>query len=192
MRKEDIMTRSTRPHPRAALLLAALAAQPLLAGDLSPLSDFYMSPIDHESAFLTQTGTGNLATVDQGPGLSVLTGLVGQYAEITQTGTQNRAQAAQMGDANRLRVVQDGFGNDARIVQTGDRNVVDLSQTGNANLFSAVQTGNDNLVVGIQPGAAAMNLTQVGNHNVIDIDQRVYDLNVTIEQRGDNLTVRQR
>jgi hypothetical protein len=37
-----------------------------------------------------------------------------------------------------------------------------------------------------------MNLTQVGNHNVIDIDQRVYDLNVTIEQRGDYLTVRQR
>jgi hypothetical protein len=32
----------------------------------------------------------------------------------------------------------------------------------------------------------------VGSNNVIDIDQRVYDLNVTIEQRGDNLTVRQR
>jgi minor curlin subunit len=192
MRKEDIMTRSIRPHLRALLVLAALAAQAVVAGDLSPLSDFYLSPLDHESTFLTQTGTGNLATVDQGPGLTVLTGLVGQYAEITQTGALNRAQAAQMGDANRLRVVQDGYGNDARIVQTGDRNVVDLGQTGNANLFSAAQTGDDNLIVGIQPGAAAMNLTQVGNHNVIDIDQRVYDLNVTIDQHGDYLTVRQR
>jgi minor curlin subunit len=186
MRKEGTMKRSTFPYLRAALALAALAAQPTHGGDLSPLSDFYSSPVDIESAFLTQTGDSNLASVDQRRGLA------GQYAEITQTGGQNRLQTAQMGDANRLRVVQDGFGNDARIVQTGGRNVVDLTQAGNANLFRSEQTGDDNLIVGIQPGAAAMTLTQVGNRNVIDIDQRVYDLNVTIEQRGDDLTVRQR
>ncbi|WP_083684848.1 hypothetical protein [Massilia putida] len=180
------MTRLPRLGPRAALALAALAARSALAGDLSPMSDFSTSPITLESAFLTQTGEGNLASVDQHHVL------VGQYAEIAQTGAQNRALTQQTGDANRLRVVQAGFGNDAGIVQTGDRNTVDLTQTGNTNLFRSVQTGNDNLIVGIQPGGAAMHLTQVGSYNVIDIDQRVYDLNVTIEQRGDNLTVRQR
>lgn len=180
------MKRSTIRQLGAALAVAAPAA---LAGDLSPLSDFYASPLDRESAFLTQTGERNVATVDQRRGQP---GLVGQYADIVQTGAQNRVDAGQMGDANRLRAVQDGFDNDARIVQTGDRNVVDLSQTGGANVFRSVQTGDDNLIVGIQPGGASMNLTQMGNRNVIDIDQRVYDLNVNIEQRGDNLVVRQR
>jgi minor curlin subunit len=186
--KESSMTRLPLLNLRAALALAlaALAAQSARAGDLSPLSDFYTSPINHESAFLTQTGDGNVASVDQ------LHGLAAQYVEITQLGAQNRTLTQQTGGTNRVRVVQAGSGNDAGIVQTGDRNTVDLNQAGNANLFRSVQTGNDNLIVGIQPGAAAMNLTQVGSNNVIDIDQRVYDLNVTIEQRGDNLTVRQR
>ena len=167
-----------------AVLAACQAAQ---AGDLSPLSDFGSSPITRESTFLTQYGDRNLASVDQH---LALPGLTGHYAEINQTGAHNEVRTVQDGDANRLRVLQSGSDNYANITQNGYRNSVDLAQTGSGSRFDASQAGNDNKIIGIQPSGSTAVLVQTGNNNLIDIDQNVAGLNVTIRQPSDGTYVR--
>lgn len=175
---------------RVPCLLALFGmAVPAMAGDLSPLSDFANSPITRESAFLTQDGVGNLATIDQH---LPLPGAGGNYAEILQQGGRNSVRTLQDGDANRLRVAQLGNDNLASITQQGARNLVDLQQNGSSNTFSASQIGDDNLIVNLQPGGAASELKQTGNNNVIKLNQGLPGLIIlNITQTGNESFVKQ-
>ena len=174
-----------------ALVALACASGQANAGDLSPLSDFGTSPINNESAFLTQVGQNNIAVIDQRLP-NAWSG--GNYAEIGQHGAGNIVRTLQEGDANRLRVAQLGNDNYANITQQGSRNAVDLQQNDSGSRFTAVQRGDDNLIVHLQPGGSTGTINQLGDRNIIKLNQSLsaVGLNIgEITQKGNEIRIQQ-
>jgi hypothetical protein len=152
----------------ALLLFAGLVAGAVRAADVSPLSDFATADIVRESAFVSQFGDHNLLALEQ---RTELAGMVGQYAELTQAGSHNEISVLQSGDLNRVRVSQSGSANYVSIEQQGYRNSIDLSQVGSGNRFTASQVGNDNVIIDLQPGGSWANLIQIGDNNILQLNQ---------------------
>lgn len=129
---------------------------------------------------VNQTGTDNLATVDQGFAGSG-TALNGNIAYVDQIGHRNEADVDQMnngygGSAHWAKVYSDGNDNTGKIFQENDGGDALVYQFGNTNWATIFQTGNFKVGTRIN-GAYDAFASQVGNMNVITID--VWGTNAT-------------
>lgn len=152
----------------------------------------------NSTVFIDQSGTTNLASVQQGGGDVDNDG--NNQSRIGQTGTNNTAENRQ-GEADRSRIFQTGTGNEAYVDQTpqadpaqanqdaygrqsyvaqnGDTNFTQVTQNGSRNT-SAVLQGDDGTLAGGGTGdpsnANRAEVTQNGQDGFSQVIQGVFDV----------------
>jgi len=136
--------------------------------------------IPNTSAYITQTGASNLGLISQEGAVT------GNFANIGQFGSSNRATASQSGDLNFVNIQQTGNDNIANAFQNGFSNAISLTQRQDGNQFEGVQQGNNNTFTAIQNGNSLVNMQAQGNGNTISADMPA-GTNYTTNVVGDNV-----
>ena len=172
----------------ALLLGVAVSALSQDISNISVQSDFGKPDIGKNEIQLYQIGVYNSAQISQ---FNNAGGTNGNYAEITQTGTENQVLIDQSGDQNRARLVQNGSGNYANLVQSGFENTFDVTQLGFGNEIYAVQTGSSNNIVLTQPGSASASIVEIGDRNSVNVMQAIGS-KITIRLEGSGMTTQVR
>ena len=177
-----------RKHPMTSLGLKALA---VLGAVCLPLAGHAQD----RSVFLEQIGSGNVLAVRQAGSAT---------ATITQAGSDNRASVdqgtiagatlslRQEGVANDAAIDQRGSGrSDLRLVQLGTGNAATLRQAGSAgiNVAAVHQTGTDNRATLAQGGQGnEASLTQTGSDNIMSAVQNGRGNTLVWNQVGQGLS----
>jgi len=136
--------------------------------------------ITNSAAYIIQTGDSNTGLISQDGSIN------GNFANIGQTGLNNRASAVQSGDLNFVNIQQSGNDNSAMAEQSGLANAISLTQRQDGNQFNGVQQGNNNTFNAIQNGNSLVNMQAQGNGNTITADMPAGS-NYTINIVGDNV-----
>lgn len=183
------------------ILLTICAALPLsshaqVGASLLQYSDIGQADILLTAASIRQSNGSNLVgSIEQTLDSSTTDRTVypignGNIADLEQSGSYNSATISQDGNLNRIRVVQSGSNNTVNATQIGVGNVADLAQSGMENSLTIYQNGNGNLITATQMGNSTANLQEIGDNNVITLNQSngVQTLNVSnITLRGSGL-----
>lgn len=192
-----ILQQSSKLLPLLCFYILSILSTHVSAADFSDLianSDFGRPDIPITAAAISQSGTGNIARIDQIFSQSLDDTSIdptgrGNLAQIFQDGLNNQASILQQGNLNRARIVQNGSDNSAQLSQAGAGNTFDLTQSGDGNSVTATQIGVANSIVLEQLGGNTANLTENGDHNAINIQQAVGGMPVSINLVGSGLSV---
>lgn len=152
---------------------------------------------DNNEALVSSDGFGNNVSIEQG---SDTRASDGQYASVTQNGSDNEATINQFGRGGADHTqIQDGEGNkaiadnqwgssDGYQEQVGTDNYSLIRQNGSHDA-SVVQHGDDNYSWIRQSAFSSdATFTQTGDNNQINADQRGVGSEMTIEQTGNGNT----
>lgn len=153
-------------------------------GNISEITQWNDGPPSAE-ADVMQNGANNFSSVVQGRDTDPLDRR-GQYASVTQDGTDHISTIEQKGNLNTANVTQattgnssdisqSGAENDATVAQTGAGNISTISQSANFGMTSVEQSGDNNTSDVTQSGRAnssiAALILQDGNGNTSSVLQ---------------------
>jgi hypothetical protein len=163
-----------------SLASVGASAADLAASIASDLAAAEQHIIPNTTAYITQTGASNIGLISQEGAIT------GNFANIGQFGSSNRATASQSGDLNFVNIQQTGNDNIANALQNGLSNAISLTQRQDGNQFDGVQQGNNNTFNVIQNGNSSVNILARGNGNTISADMPT-GTNYKIDVVGDNV-----
>lgn len=97
--------------------------------------------------------------------------MLGNQAEIIQSGSANSVWLQQLGQANYALLVQAGYFNQIELTQQGHGNQALISQFNQSNQISIIQQGDFNLIQVEQHGGSGFSLEQIGHGAEVSIIQ---------------------